>query len=221
MGFSLSDLNPFHGDREKDWLGDDVGEFVNDYVTEPLGNMQRGGLNIATGGLYNVARGGSWEDGLKESFKDIADTPGIRMTRDLVDALGPPELEFGDAQKLQAELARSQWERYKDAFIPLEDQLISTVYNPTYRRQQAMQSYTEAQPDTGRFQDAVQRRRAGFGLTMTEPALDEAARGRDISDAKSRISAYNNALRLAEDRETKVLGGGLTGMPQLDMRGNQ
>lgn len=167
---------------------------------------------------------GSGPLGVRDVFNETVD-PGFLGTTSVPDnvsddalfaAMGVNPRGSERARQLARNVLREQFDMERELYYPLEDELLGTINNRAYALGQAQEAYQQAEKPFERYGDFTQRRMAGYGLTPTEGQTTQQARDLDIMKSKSRISAFNNTIRAAEDRENQLIsGGGLAGVPDV------
>lgn len=122
-----------------------------------------------------------------------------------------------DSTRMQAQIAKDQWDRYKTVYAPLEDSMVSAAQNydtpAQYERAAGEASGSVAQA-YGNARDRLSRT---VGLDPTSPAYTASMAGLDRSQAASDAVAQNTARKQVQDtawarkNDMLSLGKGLPG----------
>lgn len=99
-----------------------------------------------------------------------------------------------------ASVLRAQWERYKNAFTPVEDELVDSL-----NVNMAPEAAREANQAARRGQEATQRIQRRFGIADVDPNLS--ARIRRFDRSLAGTSAFNQTALAQVDRRDNVRQG--------------
>jgi len=113
------------------------------------------------------------------------------------------------ASRNQAKLARSEWDDYKTRFVPIENELIGQIGDPSVYRENVGRA-TDSVSDTyatgaGEFERNMSR----YGVQPNAEEKAQTERQYGLSRATAMTEAANRTRASVKDREMQLMGGGL------------
>ena len=103
----------------------------------------------------------------------------------------------GDPADNSAKVLRNQWQRYKELYTPVEDNLIASL-----NTDMTTPSVAETKKSNQQASEISDRMRQRYG--MTEIAPDAANRQQNLANALAVDSAYNTASLAETDRQDQI-----------------
>lgn len=118
---------------------------------------------------------------------------------------------MGWADDKMAQISRSQWENYKQTYVPIEDQLINLIGNEGELNDalgQANLSVTNAF-DSSRAQTLRDLSRQG--VTPDADQLAQLNKQSGLAEVAAQVEAANRVRQRDYERDTQALSGGISG----------
>jgi hypothetical protein len=105
-------------------------------------------------------------------------------------------------------IARSDWERYKQMYQPLEDYLASLVDNPGYNQKMIGMNMRAFDASQVASVGAQQRMFQSYGLSLSPQQQQAFDRKADIQKGLGEVETYNRSSRDLQDMQYAILGAG-------------
>ena len=142
---------------------------------------------------------------------------GARQSRRASQAAAGREDEY---RGQQAEIAKEQWQRFKEIFAPLEDEIVRQSMDPGEYERLKGQATTDVRAAYGRAEGARRRELGRYGLRPDSGRFAGLERETAVNQVRDEVSARN----LADDRmwAKKIAAASLgRGLPAQAMGGFQ
>lgn len=141
--------------------------------------------------------------------------PGTAEYNSRTNSLGFNPASSTYAADTNAAIARRDWERYKEAFMPLEDYLFSMVNNPAYRTQQVSQNLQDFNQTFDAGQAGFSRNLSRYGLSLSPEESSSYARMSALNKGLGQVEAVNRTNRYVDEMENQIIGAGASNkLPQ-------
>lgn len=112
---------------------------------------------------------------------------------------GAANASAAESTRMQAEIAKDQWERYKKVYAPLEDSMVSAAQNYDTPAQYEKAAGAAAGSVSQAFGNARDRLTRTPGLDPTSAAYTSSMAGLDRTQAAADAVAQNNARKQVQD----------------------
>ena len=167
--------------------------------------------NAAGGGAYagGIGGGADSSSGGTDSQSSTSSESETATGLDSIDIDGKK-----GASEARAAITREQWEDYKLRFLPYEDRL-AAIYN----NGGLMEGEVERIPESiNQSFDAMQgmadRQLSRYGITASEDQTASRERMSSLDKAMASVDAHNNLWATADERQDKIMTGGIDSMRQ-------
>ena len=119
--------------------------------------------------------------------------------------LNPNSSRF--AENARALLLRNQYDRWSQNFEPIENELLANYSNPGFRSAAAGRAVDLFNRGADAGDAITQRRLTGLGLELTPEQKTVADRASGMQRGLGEVNAYNQTVRLVDDRNKALLTG--------------
>lgn len=121
---------------------------------------------------------------------------------------------MGWAADKRAELARKEWESYKETYIPLENRLIDLIGNEQELDAALGQADLSVRNAFSSSRDQFARDLSRRGVSMSALEREQLGRESNLAETAARVEAANRVRQRDFERDTQTIGGGLSGIVQ-------
>lgn len=119
------------------------------------------------------------------------------------------------ASDTMAAIARRDWERYKETFMPLEDYLFQYINNPGYRQGVVTENLQNFNSAFDSAQMGNQRNLERYGLQLSPDETQSQQRMASLQKGLGQVESINRTNRILKDQEYQILGAGSNPASQL------
>lgn len=112
------------------------------------------------------------------------------------------------ASETMAAIARRDWERYKETFMPLEDYLFQYINNPGYRQGVVSDNLQNFNSAFDSAQAGNDRNLQRYGLQLSPDETQSQQRMASLQKGLGQVEAINRTNRVLKDQEYRILGAG-------------
>ncbi len=122
------------------------------------------------------------------------------------------------ASDKMARITRDQWEDYKRRFQPYEDRLAAAYANGGLLEGERERIPTAVNQSFDSMRGIADRGLSRYGITSSADETNARDRSMGLNKSLASVDAYNTLYRVADERQDKLMTGGLSG---VDSRGKQ
>jgi hypothetical protein len=118
------------------------------------------------------------------------------------------------ASEARAAITREQWEDYKLRFLPYEDRLAAIYKNGGLMKGEAEKIPESINQSFDAMQGIADRQLSRYGITASEDQVASRERMSSLDKAMASVDAHNNLWATADERQDKIMTGGIDSMRQ-------